>query len=50
MMALDTILYGFLAYYLDSVIPSEHGVKRKPWFCFTLNFWCPNKTSQSVCP
>ncbi|KAK6641556.1 hypothetical protein RUM44_013268 [Polyplax serrata] len=48
MMALDTILYGFLAYYLDSVIPSEHGVKRKPWFCFTLNFWCPNKTSQSI--
>ncbi|EEB12939.1 predicted protein [Pediculus humanus corporis] len=48
MMAFDTILYGFLAYYLDSVIPSEHGVKRKPWFCFTLNFWCPNKKSPTV--
>jgi len=44
MMAFDTVLYGFLAYYLDSVIPSEYGVKRKPWFCFTLGFWFPKKS------
>lgn len=48
MMALDTVLYGFLAYYLDSVIPSEHGVKRQPWFCFTLNYWCPPKSTPTV--
>ncbi|XP_058795656.1 cholesterol transporter ABCA5-like isoform X2 [Phymastichus coffea] len=40
MMSLDIILYGMLAYYLDSVIPSEYGVKRPPWFCFACNFWC----------
>ncbi|KAK9876012.1 hypothetical protein WA026_011128 [Henosepilachna vigintioctopunctata] len=43
MMALDTILYGFLAYYLDSVIPSENGVKRGPLFCFSPSFWCGKK-------
>lgn len=26
MMALDTVLYGLLAYYLDSVIPSMYSV------------------------
>lgn len=48
MMALDIVLYGFLAYYLDSVIPSEHGVKRSPWFCFKARFWCARKPGQRV--
>lgn len=43
MMALDVILYGLLAYYLDSVIPSEHGVKRTPLFCFMPSYWCNKK-------
>ncbi|KAG8236662.1 hypothetical protein J437_LFUL014510, partial [Ladona fulva] len=45
MMSLDIVLYGFLAYYLDCVIPSEHGTKRKPWFCFTPSFWCSRKVA-----
>ncbi|KAB0791349.1 hypothetical protein PPYR_03149 [Photinus pyralis] len=40
MMAFDIVLYGFLAFYLDSVIPSEHGTKRSPFFCFKLSYWC----------
>lgn len=47
MMAFDIVLYGFLAYYLDSVIPSEHGVKRSPLFCFKSGFWC-RKHPQTV--
>uniref|UniRef100_A0AAR5Q584 ABC transporter domain-containing protein n=1 Tax=Dendroctonus ponderosae TaxID=77166 RepID=A0AAR5Q584_DENPD len=39
MMAVDVVLYGWIAYYLDSVIPSEHGVKRSPFFCFNPLFW-----------
>lgn len=27
MMAFDTVLYGFLAYYLDCVLPSEYYLK-----------------------
>ncbi|XP_071448970.1 cholesterol transporter ABCA5-like [Hetaerina americana] len=45
MMSFDIVLYGFLAYYLDCVIPSEHGTKRKPWFCFTPSFWCSRKVA-----
>lgn len=43
MMAFDIILYGFLSYYLDMVIPSEHGTKQTPFFCFMPSFWCKKK-------
>ncbi|XP_017752415.1 PREDICTED: ATP-binding cassette sub-family A member 2-like [Eufriesea mexicana] len=46
MMTLDIILYACLAYYFDSVIPTEYGTKRTPWFCFTPGFWCQRKTSR----
>lgn len=40
MMAIDIFLYGFLSYYLDMVVPSEHGTKQSPFFCFMPSFWC----------
>lgn len=43
MMAVDIVLYGFLSYYLDMVVPSEHGTKQKPFFCFMPSFWCTKK-------
>ncbi|KAI4488532.1 hypothetical protein M0802_011535 [Mischocyttarus mexicanus] len=46
MMTLDIFLYACLAYYLDSVIPSEYGTKRHPWFCFTPGFWCQRKVQR----
>ncbi|KAH9638909.1 hypothetical protein HF086_004439 [Spodoptera exigua] len=39
MMAIDTVLYGLAAYWLDAVIPSEYGIKQKPWFCLFPSFW-----------
>lgn len=39
MMAIDTVLYGLVAYWLDAVIPSEYGIKQKPWFCLLPSFW-----------
>ncbi|CAH0713455.1 unnamed protein product, partial [Brenthis ino] len=39
MMAVDTVLYGLAAYWLDAVIPSEYGIKQKPWFCLMPSFW-----------
>ncbi|XP_072934146.1 cholesterol transporter ABCA5-like [Epargyreus clarus] len=39
MMAVDTVLYGLAAYWLDAVIPSEYGIKQKPWFCLLPSFW-----------
>ncbi|XP_060806687.1 cholesterol transporter ABCA5 [Amyelois transitella] len=39
MMAVDTVLYALVAYWLDAVIPSEYGIKQKPWFCLLPSFW-----------
>ncbi|KAL0868036.1 hypothetical protein ABMA27_008685 [Loxostege sticticalis] len=39
MMAVDTVLYGLFAYWLDAVIPSEYGIKQKPWFCLLPSYW-----------
>ncbi|XP_043254267.1 ABC transporter A family member 1-like isoform X1 [Colletes gigas] len=47
MMTLDIFLYACLAYYFDSVIPSEYGIKRTPWFCFTPRFWWQRKAPRS---
>lgn len=43
MMAVDIVLYGLLSYYLDMVVPSEHGTKQKPFFCFMPSFWFKKK-------
>ncbi|CAG9814922.1 unnamed protein product [Phaedon cochleariae] len=48
MLAFDLLLYGFLAYYLDSVIPGEYGVKQSPFFCFKPSFWCAMKDIHKV--
>ncbi|XP_017782555.1 PREDICTED: ATP-binding cassette sub-family A member 5-like [Nicrophorus vespilloides] len=48
MMAFDIILYGFLAYYFDSVIPSEYGIKRSPFFCFRPSFWWPKRRAENI--
>ncbi|XP_068227005.1 cholesterol transporter ABCA5-like [Palaemon carinicauda] len=39
MISLDIFIYLSLAYYLDNVVPSEYGTKRKPWFIFEKSFW-----------
>jgi len=42
----DTLLYMFLGYYLDNVLPQEYGLK-KPWyFLFTLRFWSGKSTHE----
>lgn len=39
MLLLDVLLYGFLAWYLNQVLPSEYGVARPPWFIFLPSYW-----------
>lgn len=41
MMAVDIVLYAALAFYLDAVVPSEHGVKQSPCFCLRRTYWWP---------
>eukprot|EP00026_Physarum_polycephalum_P000423 Phypoly_transcript_00424.p1 GENE.Phypoly_transcript_00424~~Phypoly_transcript_00424.p1 ORF type:complete len:1603 (+),score=299.16 Phypoly_transcript_00424:284-4810(+) len=38
-MYLDTILYAFLAWYIDNVFPGEFGIARPPWFFVTKKYW-----------
>lgn len=47
MLAVDILLYGFLAFYLDSVIPSEYGTKHKPCFIFSTKYWRSHKNSMN---
>ncbi|KAJ0173327.1 hypothetical protein K1T71_011503 [Dendrolimus kikuchii] len=37
MMAIDTVLYGFFAYWLDAVVPKSSSAF--PWFCLLPSFW-----------
>ncbi|CAK1589994.1 unnamed protein product [Parnassius mnemosyne] len=46
MMAVDTVLYGLAAYWLDAVIPSEYGIKQKPWFCLLPSYWLGSRRSR----
>jgi ATP-binding cassette subfamily A (ABC1) protein 3 len=36
----DTILYIFLGWYLEQVIPRQYGVARPFYFLFTPKYWC----------
>jgi hypothetical protein len=39
MLIADLVVFTFLAWYLDKVIPSEFGVTEKPWFCLLPSYW-----------
>ncbi|XP_053687568.1 cholesterol transporter ABCA5-like [Sabethes cyaneus] len=43
MLVVDILLYAALAFYFDCVIPSEHGTKQRPCFCFSRHYWCKKK-------
>jgi ATP-binding cassette subfamily A (ABC1) protein 3 len=44
MMLFDVFLYGFLAWYLDKVIPSEYGTPLPFYFPFMPSYWLPDST------
>jgi len=48
MVSVDIVLYAFLAFYLDNVLPSEFGAKQKPWFILTPSFWA-GKAKVLIC-
>lgn len=54
MLILDTIVYWFLAFYFDSVIPGEYGQAKPFYFCFMPSYWrscrVPRVDNQSATP
>ncbi|XP_023324416.1 ATP-binding cassette sub-family A member 9 [Eurytemora carolleeae] len=43
MILIDIVLYGFLAAWLDNIIPTEYGTNRPPWFCLLPSYWTKTK-------
>ena len=39
LMLFDTCLYGWLAWYLEHVFPTEFGERQPLWFCLKPSFW-----------
>eukprot|EP00048_Salpingoeca_helianthica_P013328 m.199069 g.199069 ORF g.199069 m.199069 type:complete len:2327 (-) comp15490_c4_seq4:26-7006(-) len=55
MLVIDTLLYGFLTWYIEAVFPGEFGVPR-PWYFFLQkDYWCgpsrdPSRRAQETPP
>lgn len=46
MLAVDALLYLFIALYVEAVFPGEYGVPQPWYYLFTSSYWCgPSKTS-----
>ena len=43
MMFIDFYIYGFLAWYLDQVLPQEYGTPKPLLFFLSYKFWCPGR-------
>ena len=46
MQLIDFLLYLFLGYYLQNILPHEFGIKRPWYFLCTKSFWCGNKKNK----
>eukprot|EP01065_Artemidia_motanka_P007592 TRINITY_DN137_c0_g1_i12.p1 TRINITY_DN137_c0_g1~~TRINITY_DN137_c0_g1_i12.p1 ORF type:complete len:1800 (+),score=711.39 TRINITY_DN137_c0_g1_i12:86-5401(+) len=43
-LVFDILLYNFVAWYVENVLPQEHGTPKKPWFLFMPSYWIPSRT------
>ncbi|KAL8202962.1 UNVERIFIED_CONTAM: ATP-binding cassette sub- A member 1 [Gekko kuhli] len=50
MMLLDTLLYGIMTWYIDSVFPGQYGIPRPWYFPFLKSYWCGEKYEQQQLP
>uniref|UniRef100_A0A8C2IYY7 P-type phospholipid transporter n=1 Tax=Cyprinus carpio TaxID=7962 RepID=A0A8C2IYY7_CYPCA len=55
MMAVDTVLYGVLAWYLDNVFPGQYGIGRPFYFPIQPSYWLNRpellkQGDESICP
>ena len=42
----DACVYGWLAWYLEHVLPNEYGARQPLWFCLKPSFWFGNWMSE----
>eukprot|EP00042_Codosiga_hollandica_P058831 m.893246 g.893246 ORF g.893246 m.893246 type:complete len:1835 (+) comp59976_c0_seq1:204-5708(+) len=48
MLALDCLLYGILAWYIDAVFPGKYGVPKKPYFFLQKSYWTGSKSIENA--
>ncbi len=48
MFVLDFLIYLFLGFYLENVLPQEFGTPKPFYFLFTKQFWCGEEVSDEV--
>jgi len=46
-LALEALVYFLLAIYLNNVLRDENGVRKKPWYLFTPQYWRGGSTFSS---
>lgn len=44
-MALDSVIWGFLSFYLNRVIRPDYGQALPPWFPFQFRYWMPSRAA-----
>lgn len=47
-LLVDSLLWGFLAWYLNRVIPPDYGQALPVWFPFMPSYWCPNRKQEKA--
>eukprot|EP01091_Cochliopodium_minus_P007664 TRINITY_DN17556_c0_g1_i1.p1 TRINITY_DN17556_c0_g1~~TRINITY_DN17556_c0_g1_i1.p1 ORF type:complete len:456 (-),score=137.87 TRINITY_DN17556_c0_g1_i1:63-1430(-) len=50
MMAVDLVLYAFLAWYLSNIFPGEYGTSKPFYFLFQKSFWFPPQENAEKLP
>ncbi|KAJ6657074.1 hypothetical protein lerEdw1_002819 [Lerista edwardsae] len=46
MMLFDSLLYGIMTWYIESVFPGQYGIPRPWYFPFMKSYWCGEKSGE----
>ena len=47
-LAVQSVLYPFIAFYLDNIFKNENGVRRPPWYLLQRGYWSPPHHGVSI--
>lgn len=50
MMLFDSLLYGIMTWYIESVFPGQYGIPRPWYFPFMKSYWCGEKSEEQHSP
>ncbi|XP_060619641.2 phospholipid-transporting ATPase ABCA1 [Anolis sagrei] len=50
MMLVDSLLYGIMTWYIESVFPGQFGIPRPWYFPFMKSYWCGEKSDEGQIP